>query len=98
MHIELEAQMCDYNPQISKKSPDRLDACCWALTYIYPTSMKGLYTSHESDGEEEDTFKTLDNDPDDNIVIKQGFVDEDRDTTFDVSYDITNNYCGVYEL
>lgn len=30
----LEDQMCDYNPDTSKKSPDRMDALVWALTQL----------------------------------------------------------------
>ena len=37
-HVELltdlEDQMCDYDPEISKKSPDRLDALVWAITEL----------------------------------------------------------------
>lgn len=31
---ELEAQMCSYKPEVSKKSPDRLDALVWGVTEI----------------------------------------------------------------
>lgn len=30
----MEDQMCDYNPDTSKKSPDRMDALVWALTQL----------------------------------------------------------------
>lgn len=31
---ELEDEMCEYNPETSKKSPDRLDALVWAITEL----------------------------------------------------------------
>lgn len=30
----LEDQMCDYNPQVATRSPDRMDALVWALTAL----------------------------------------------------------------
>ena len=30
----LEDQLCSYNPEISKDSPDRLDALVWGLTEL----------------------------------------------------------------
>ena len=32
--VELEEQMCSYNPATAKKSPDRMDALVWALTEL----------------------------------------------------------------
>ncbi len=34
MFAELEDQLCEWNPAISKDSPDRLDACVWAFTEL----------------------------------------------------------------
>jgi predicted phage terminase large subunit-like protein len=31
---ELEDEMCDWDPTINEKSPDRVDALVWALTYL----------------------------------------------------------------
>lgn len=45
VHRELESQMCEYNPQIHKKSPDRMDSLVWGLTYLFPSSMRGLFDS-----------------------------------------------------
>lgn len=45
IHRELEAQMCEYNPQVHKKSPDRLDSAVWGLTYLFPSTMRGLFDS-----------------------------------------------------
>jgi phage terminase large subunit-like protein len=43
IHRDLEAQMCEYNPQVHKKSPDRMDALVWAITYLFPSSSRGLF-------------------------------------------------------
>lgn len=45
IHRELEAQMCEYNPQVHKKSPDRMDSLVWSITYLYPSTMRGLFDS-----------------------------------------------------
>ena len=36
--VELEEQMCSYNPAAAKSSPDRMDALVWALTELSETS------------------------------------------------------------
>jgi len=36
--LELEEQMCSYNPATTKFSPDRMDALVWALTELSETS------------------------------------------------------------
>ena len=33
--LELEDQLCGYVPEISSKSPDRLDALVWGLTDLF---------------------------------------------------------------
>jgi hypothetical protein len=43
IHRELEAQMCEYNPTVHTKSPDRMDSMVWGLTYLFPSSMTGLF-------------------------------------------------------
>lgn len=40
---ELEQQMCSYTPS-TRKSPDRLDALVWALTYLIPVARKSVAT------------------------------------------------------
>lgn len=45
IHTELEAQMCDYNPQVHKKSPDRMDSMVWCFHFLFPASMRGLFDS-----------------------------------------------------
>ncbi len=47
VHMDLESQMTNYNPQVHSKSPDRLDALVWGLWYLFPASMKGLFNSEE---------------------------------------------------
>ena len=49
VHRDLESQMCEYNPQVVKKSPDRLDALVWGFTYLFPASMTGLFDSIEAE-------------------------------------------------
>lgn len=56
---ELEAQMTGYNPQIDKKSPDRMDALVWAMVQLFPKTMRGLY-SDMSDTPDTDPYKRPD--------------------------------------
>lgn len=51
---ELENQMTEYNPQIDKKSPDRMDAVVWALSCLFPRSQNGLF---DVDKDSDDLFK-----------------------------------------
>ena len=44
IHRELESQMTEYNPQVHSKSPDRLDSTVWALTFLYKSTMRGLFS------------------------------------------------------
>jgi phage terminase large subunit-like protein len=39
----LEEQMCSFNGDIGKRSPDRLDALVWALTQLSASSGKPLW-------------------------------------------------------
>ncbi len=52
---ELEAQMCDYNPAMCKKSPDRMDALVWGLTELFPSSMIGLHAGGQAGVDSLDT-------------------------------------------
>jgi len=36
---QLEDQLCSYNPEMAKTSPDRMDALVWALTELSSVSM-----------------------------------------------------------
>ena len=49
VHATLEAQMCDYNPTVTKKSPDRMDAMVWGFTHLFPQSMMGLHQSSNTE-------------------------------------------------
>jgi phage terminase large subunit-like protein len=40
---KLEDQMCDYDPLVSKKSPDRMDALVWAITELMDASGGGIH-------------------------------------------------------
>ena len=55
IHMGLESQMTNYNPQVDKKSPDRLDALVWCLTKLFPASMRGLFSSSNT----EDAYQPL---------------------------------------
>jgi phage terminase large subunit-like protein len=39
---ELEDEMCDYDPLVTKKSPDRMDALVWAMTELMDEGTTGL--------------------------------------------------------
>lgn len=45
IHRDLESQMCEYNPTVHSKSPDRMDSLVWSFTYLFPSSMVGLFDS-----------------------------------------------------
>jgi predicted phage terminase large subunit-like protein len=43
MLVELEKQLCEYNPEFYKGSPDRLDALVWGLHELSTTGEYGVY-------------------------------------------------------
>ncbi len=45
---ELEDEMCDYDPLVSKKSPDRMDALVWAITELTEDNNTGLLDYYRS--------------------------------------------------
>ena len=67
IHRDLETQMTEYNPQVHKKSPDRLDSLVWGLTYLFPSSLTGLFESSTAT----DAFNNArSKKKDDKIVVK----------------------------
>lgn len=45
VHRELESEMCEYNPTVSKKSPDRMDSMVWGLTKLFPNKSVGMFSN-----------------------------------------------------
>lgn len=75
----------------------------WGITYLFPTSMRGLYSSNKTSAEEVDAYKTLDKveKQEKELPAKQGWVDmpNSQSSVYNINYGTSHSLSGgAYSL